>query len=200
MRAPGLWSSDWRCPRHGTVHPYTVLTHSSPNAVQHVVRLAKAPVWFPRGLGGWVCSGIGYAGDERSGALATATCLSGPGPLGGPAELLVVAEDPGIGLGARHAGLLEPDPGEHFEVGQPDAKLLVAGHPTPVWSVPSSGDRAVFVGEAKGMWLWLIVCPAAAGVLLYDGWSLHDARESEWDPDLEFGLVSELLSDVPPAG
>jgi hypothetical protein len=196
-----LWSSDWRCAHHGAVHPYHVLAHSSTEAIEHVAALAKVPVWLPHGLAaGWTCSGAAYVGDERSGALAIATCLAGPSPLGGPAELLLVAEEPGIGLGARHAGLLEPDPGGHFEVGQPDAKLSVAGHPTAVWSVPSVGDRAVFVGEAKGLWLWAIVCPAAAGVLMYDGMSLVDARDAEPDPDLGFGPVSALLSAVPPVG
>lgn len=44
------------------------------------------------------------AGDERTGARATAVALAGPSPLGGPADLVLVAEEPGVGLGARLAG------------------------------------------------------------------------------------------------
>ncbi|HWB68101.1 MAG TPA: DUF6758 family protein, partial [Mycobacteriales bacterium] len=150
LRPPGLWSNGWECTRHGSVHPYYVLSHAGVDAIAHVVNQAGVPVWMVRGLPfGWVSSGFGYAGDERTGARATVTCLSGPAPLGGPADLLVVAEEPGIGLGARHAGLAEgTDPGIGFDMGAPDAKLFAAGHPTPLWSVEAADDRAVFLGEA----------------------------------------------------
>jgi len=198
LRPPGLWSSAWQCPRHGIVHPYTVLSHLGTDAIDHVLGRAKVPVWMPHGLRyGWVCSGVGYAGDERTGANATATCLSGPSPLGGPADLLIVAEEPGIGLGARHAGLAEPDPGDGFDAGPPHAKVNAAAHPTALWSVPGGEDRAVFVGEAKGLWLWAVVWPASAGVLMYDEMSLTDLRDWPDDLNLEFGSVSPRLSAIP---
>jgi hypothetical protein len=198
LRAPGLWSSAWECPRHGIVHPYTVLTHLGSDAVDHVVERTQVPLWMPHGLPhGWLCSGVGYAGDERTGARATASCLSGPSPLGGAADLLIVAEEPGVGLGARHAGLAESDPGDGFDAGAPHAKVIAASHPTAMWSVPASDDRAVFVGEAKGLWLWAVVWPASAGVLMYDDVSLTDLRDWPADRDLEFGSLSPRLTAEP---
>lgn len=195
LRAPGLWSSAWECPRHGAVHPYMVLTHLGSDAIDHVLGKTKVPVWMPHAMPyGWVCSGVGYAGDERTGAHATATCLSGPSPLGGAADLVIVAEEPGVGLGARHAGLDEPDPGDGVGQGAPHAKVIAASHPTAMWSIPGGEDRAVFVGEAKGLWLWTIVWPASAGVLMYDEVSLTDLRDWPADLDLEFGSVSPRLS------
>lgn len=195
LRAPGLWSSAWTCARHGTVQPYTVVHHTGQDAVEHVVKRAGVPVWMPRTLPhGWVCSGVAYAGDERSGACATVTCLSGPSPLGGPADLMIVAEEPGVGLGARHAGFDEPDPGASFGLGAPDAKVIAAEHPTAMWNLPAAEDRAVFVGEAKAAWLWAIVWPATAGVLMYDEMSVVDLRDQRIDLDMDHGSLSPRLA------
>ena len=57
-------------------------------------------------------AGFAGAGDERTGTRASAVALSGPNPVGGLAEMLVVAEDPGVGLGAALAGLDSVDPGK----------------------------------------------------------------------------------------
>jgi hypothetical protein len=200
LHEPGLWSSAWECARHGPVDPYTVMEHSGAEALAHVVERAKVPVWLPRPAPlGWLVSGVGFAGDQRTGARATVTAMCGPGPLGGAADLLVVAEEPGIGLGARHAGLAEPDPGDSVGRGQPDARVLAAGHLTPLWSVPTTADRAVFVGEAKAAWLWLLVWPAAAGVMVYDDTVLSDLCETPADPAPEFGSVTPRLTEPPAA-
>ncbi|HVV74955.1 MAG TPA: DUF6758 family protein [Mycobacteriales bacterium] len=198
LREPGLWSSEWRCPRHGAVAPYSVLAHTGPDAVSHVVGRAGVPLWLAGGLPpGWVCSGFAYAGDDRSGARATVTAMSGPSPLGGPAELFVIAEEPGVGLGARHAGLTEADPGNGFDSAAADAKVIAAGHPTALWCLPEAWRSAAFVGEAKGLWLWALVWPETAGVLMYDGVVLTDLRDAENEPDIDFGSVSPRLSEVP---
>jgi hypothetical protein len=182
------------------VHPYTVLTHIGVDAVAHVVARATVPLWMPRGLPfGWLCSGVAYAGDERTGACATATCLSGPSPLGGAAELVIIAEEPGVGLGSRHAGLVASDPDTGFDTGRPHAKVMAAAHPTALWSLPAIDDRAVFVGEAKGLWLWAIVWPASAGILMYDEVSLTDLRDGATELDLGFGVPSPRLSALPDA-
>jgi hypothetical protein len=198
LRPPGLWSNAWECPRHGVVHPYQVLTHIGPDAVEHVASRATVPLWMPAPLPhGWLCSGFAYAGDERTGACATVTCLSGPSPLGGAAELLIVAEEPGVGLGSRHAGLAEPDPGTGFDAGTPDAKVFAAAHPTALWSVPAEVDRAVFLGEAMGSWLWAVIWPATAGLLMYDDVSLIDLRDGLGDIDVGFGSISPRLTAQP---
>jgi hypothetical protein len=144
-----------------------------------------------------VVSGFACAGDDRDGARAVVTCLNGPSPLGGAAELMLVSEEPGIGLGARHAGLCGPDPGDGFGAGPPDAKLEAAGHPTALWSLSTTQDCAAFVGEAKALWLWALVWPAAAGVLLYDALDLVDLRDGYVEAELAFGSVSPRLAAVP---
>jgi hypothetical protein len=199
LRAPGLWSSDWLCARHGSVAPYTVLTHTGPDAMDHIVERARVPVWLAGGLPiEWVCSGFAYAGDERSGARATVTAMSGPSPLGGPADLLIIAEEPGIGLGSRHAGLAEADPGAGFDGGTADAKVIAASHPTALWNVPAALGRAVFVGEAEGLWLWALVWPETAGVLMYEGIHLTDLRDRTGAREVGFGAISARLSAAPP--
>jgi hypothetical protein len=180
------------------VPPYSVLTRAGIDALEHVLKRAKVPVWMPHCIGpGWVCSGFGYAGDDRDGARAVVTSVSGPSPLGGAADILLVAEEPGVGLGARYAGLAGPDPGAGFDAGPPDAKVEIAGHPTALWNLPVGGDCAAFVGEAKGLWLWAIVCPAAAGVLMYDAVTLEDLRDGYQEAELAFGSVSPRLTAVP---
>jgi hypothetical protein len=196
VRPPGLWSSAWECAEHGPVAPYHVLLHPGTEALDHVTRLASVPVWLPGGLGpAWGCSGVAYAGDDRDGARATVIAMSGPSPLGGAADLLLVAEEPAVGLGARLAGIPDVDPGARIAEDSPDAKIVAARHPTPLWPLPeAAGDRAAFVGEAKGYWLWLIVWPAAAGVMVYDGVDLVDRRDTGdgW-ADLTFAAPSPHL-------
>jgi hypothetical protein len=138
---------------------------------------------------------MAYAGDDRDGARATVIAMSGPSPLGGAADLLLVAEEPGVGLGARLAGLPDVDPGARTGDGSPDAKIVAARHPTPLWPLlEAAGDRAAFVGEAKGLWLWVIVWPAAAGVVVYDGFELVDRRDAgEGSAELAFAAPSPRL-------
>lgn len=198
LKPPGLWSSSWQCPRHGVVQPYTVIPRPGPDALQHVLGLAKVPIWAPHALPpGWVISGFACAGDDRDGARAVVTGLSGPSPLGGGAEMLLVSEEPGVGLGARHAGLVGPDPGDGFGEGPPDAKVEIAGHPTALWSLSTELDCAVFVGEAKGLWLWALVEPGSAGILLYESLELVDLRDGYVENELVFGSVSPRLGAVP---
>lgn len=177
--------------------PYTVFARPGVEALEHVVKRAGVPVWMPHAMPGWLISGFGCAGDERDGARATVTCMTGPSPLGGAAELLLVAEEPGVGLGARLAGLPGPDPGDGFGQGPPDAKFEAAGHPTALWSLPGAEDCAVFVGEAKARWLWALVWPATAGVVMYDSLSLADLRDGYIEAELAFGALSPRLSAVP---
>ncbi|MDQ1695461.1 MAG: hypothetical protein QOJ03_814, partial [Frankiaceae bacterium] len=123
-----------------------------------------------------------------------ATSMSGPSPLGGAAEIVIVAEEPGVGLGARLAGHPGPDPGAGFDAGPPDAKLEIGGHPTALWNLPAGADCATFVGEAKGRWIWALVWPATAGVLMYDQLAVADLRDGYLEAELAFGSLSPRLS------
>ena len=80
-------------------------------------------------------------------ALVLISC-SGPNPLGGPADMLVVAEEPGIGLGAAAAGLDAVDPGAGFASAPPIATASFGKHDFPLWQVDSP-DRAVFASEIR---------------------------------------------------
>lgn len=176
LRAPGLMSSDWQCVQHGAVHPYSSYRVE---ALAQVTANAQVPVWCPLPLlPGWMAGGLGICGDERTGATATVVALAGPSPLGGPADLLLIAEEPGIGLGSNLAGTDDLDPG-HVAVGPPDAKILVAGHPTPLWRCASAEDRIAFVGEANGVWLWAVLWPPAAELVLIEHVELHDLRHRD---------------------
>lgn len=199
MRPPDLMSSEWRCAACGPVPPYHVAEHIGTEIVESVTARAKdTPVWCPWPLpAGWMVTGIGWAGDDRNGTRATAVACSGPAPLGGPADILLIAEEPGVGLGNRYAGLSGPDPGPYLEKAldttAAHAKVRAAGWPIPLWSVGTPvGDRSAYVGEAKGVWLYAIAWPSSAGYLLAEDLVLHDL--AEWLPgELVFGAPSPYL-------
>ncbi|GGK69073.1 hypothetical protein Ppa06_27550 [Planomonospora parontospora subsp. parontospora] len=163
--------------------------------MEAVTREAHVPVWMPWPLpAGWLVTGFAAAGDERTGTRATVVALSGPSLTQGPADLLIIAEEPGVGLGAGFAGLPGPDPGEGFGDGPPHAKIDVNGHPAALWCVSGASDRAVYAGEAMGDWLWAVVWPADAGCLvaLFE-LSLRDLRDDGQVFDLPFGAFSPRL-------
>jgi hypothetical protein len=199
--------SGWRCADCGEVPPFHVAQHIGPEILATALAqgsgaLERPPTWCPWPLPpGWTVTGVGWAGDERTGVRATALSVSGPGPLDdGPADVVIVAEQPGVGLGMRMAGISGVDPGPQLadamaDAGAhagPHAKVRVGGHPTPLWSVKSPADRSAYVSEARGMWLYAVAWPASAGFILADHVELHDL--SEWvPPELVFGAPSPYL-------
>jgi hypothetical protein len=164
-------------------------------ALAGVVRGSQVPVWLPWPLpAGWVFTGVAHAGDERDGARSVAVACTGPGPLGGSGELLLVAEEMGVGMGAYYAGIDGSDPGPIYEDTVAHAKLFAAGRPTAMWCVPDTGDRAVFVGEARGLWLWAILWPEITGTLMYDDLVLTDLRDAGSEIELlPVGALSPRL-------
>lgn len=187
VRAPGLFADSWQCGVHATVHPLQPVVPPSVQALAVVVNRAQVPVWMPWPLPvGWLFTGVVSAGDDPSGGRATAVACSGPGPLGGAGEMLLVAEELGVGLGALYAGIDGLDPGPMMCVDRPPhTKVHAAGRPTPLGHVSGAPeDRAVFAGEARGLWLWVIVWPEQAGVLLYDEFVLTDLRDAGAEVDL----------------
>lgn len=198
IHAPGVWSSAWTCQTHGPVDPLQSVGQPTCESIVRQARDSAVPVWMPWPLPrGWVATGMRCAGDSRTGTRGVAVACSGPAPLGGLGELVLVAESPGVGLGAGLAGIDGLDPGVHVTDRVPDAKVHAAGHPTPLWSVPAPADRAVFVGEALANWLWVVLWPGAAGYLVAEKLALIDLRDPEFDPDLPVGALSPRLVPAP---
>lgn len=197
LHAPSVWSSDWLCDEHGPVPPLQPVVRPSLECLDSLRTRAKVPVWLPWPLPtGWVVTGYAHVGDERTGAVATVVGCSGPAPLGGGGDLLLVAESPGVGLGARIAGLPGPDPGAGFDDGPAHAKLDAAGHPTPLWAVDAGPDLAAYVGEAKAAWIWALLWPAAAGVLMLEDLGLRDLREHPGGLDVPHGALMPRLASL----
>ncbi|HEY1820482.1 MAG TPA: DUF6758 family protein [Trebonia sp.] len=191
--APTAWSSAWRCDLHGDINPLAPAKLPTIEGLHALAKQARVPVWLPWPLPtGWLVSGFTSAGDERTGGRGTALALTGPNPLGGLAEMLIIAEEPGVGLGAGLAGLPGPDPGDGFAATQPHACVRVANHEAPLWLVESDG-KAVFVGEVAGHWVWLVLWPDTAGTLLFEPLPLRDLRDPEQDLDVPFGALSPHL-------
>nr|WP_113704001.1 DUF6758 family protein [Nonomuraea lactucae] len=193
LHGPNAWSSAWRCDAHGDVLPFQAARPPAPASAEAIRKSSVVPVWVPWPLpAGWLVTGFAEAGDERTGGRASVVALCGPSISRGPADVLIVAEEPGVGLGAALAGLGGPDPGEGFDAGPPNAKIEVLGHPTPLWCVGAADDRAVYAGEALGNWLWTIAWPAEAGCLIaLSELALMDLRDHELD--LPFGAFSPRL-------
>ncbi len=191
LTPPSAWSSAWVCSAHGEVAPLRPPGRPSRTALEAVRRRARVPIWVPWPLPlGWLVTGFAEAGDERTGALAVAVALSGPSPVGGPADLVLVAEEPGVGLGSSYAGQPGPDPGVGFGVSAPNAKAEIDGHPVAMWAVRAE-SAAAYAGEALANWLWAVLWPDSAGVLMLEGLGLHDLRDSALD--LPYGALCPRL-------
>ena len=105
--------SAWTCGEHGPVAPLHAARPGTSEQLAHLAAKSMVPVWLPWPLPpGWLTTGFRYAGDDRTGPVASVVALSGPNPLPGhgprhqpAADLLLVAEQPAVGLGASLAGL-----------------------------------------------------------------------------------------------
>jgi hypothetical protein len=193
VRAPTAWSSAWRCDLHGNIDPLRLACKPTPEALAGLVKSAQVPVWVPWPLPhGWLVTGFAGAGDERTGTRAAAVALSGPNPIGGPADLILVAEEPGVGLGAGLAGIPGPDPGDGFATGVPHASVRIGNHEAPLWLVESDGTAA-FAGEVGGGWVWMVFWPDSAGVMLVESLPLRDLRDTEQQLDVPFGAMTTRL-------
>ena len=185
-------ASGWQCPQHGKVHPLTSMKQLTSEWVTHVAQSSAVPLWIPWPLPtGWMVTGAVGVGESRGKGQACALLCTGPGARSGPAELALVAEEPGVGLGAGYAGLPGPDAGSSVLMGAPTTRVLANGHEAPLWEVTGGGgDRSVYVGEAAGCWLWAIAWPMEAGLLLHDSLRLVDVRDPGLSLDIPVGAAS----------
>jgi hypothetical protein len=176
------------------VSPLHAPAAPSARSLDAVVSRSGVPVWLPWPLPArWVLAGASIVGDDRSPATAVVLALSGPSLVGGPADVLLVAEQPGVGLGAMLAGLADPDPGPQVFDAAPSTKVSVVGHPTPLWELLCPQDRSAYVGEAAACWLWAVTWPSEVALELHDDVSLIDLRDPGHALDLPFGALSPRL-------
>jgi hypothetical protein len=172
------------CGLHGSVPPLWRPLEPSYDAFGEHLRAAEGlPTYLPWPMSpGWRVSDFGVVGEPSREPRATVSACSGPSDLDGPVDVLVVTEEPGTGLGARCAGLVSSDPGPEVGLGPAMARVRVGGQPVPLWPVSTAeadpaGDRTVLAGEAFGRWLWLVLQPASALLLLRDEWQLEDVSQ-----------------------
>ena len=187
--------SGWLCLDHGTISPLWRPAVASYEALtEHLKCCETFPTLLPWPLSpGWSVSDFGCVRHPDREPRATLSSCSGASDLDGVVELTVVSEEPGVGLGARCAGIDRTDPGAEIGEGPAHVKVRIGGHPISLWSVSTSEsnsdfDRSVFAGEAHGRWLWLILRPASAALLLNDEWIICDLNQLGPElMDLPFG-------------
>lgn len=202
-RQPNLTSSSWACDEHGDIVPAVPARAPTPDLLHRVGRDSQVPVWVPRPIPEhWMLTGVQWAGDDHHGTVACVVALSGPQPIpevadeDPAADLILVAEQPGVGLGAHLAGMRGVDPGpllqEKVLHDPAEVKLEADGHEVPLWSVPMQGGIA-YVGEAAGDWLWLLAWPETAAAVLLARFALVDARSDLAELDLPCGALTPRL-------
>jgi len=150
--------------------------------VEHLAAARDFPTYLPWPMApGWAVSDFGVVTQPSGVPVASLTSVSGTSELDGPVDVLLVAEEPGVGLGARCAGLPGRDPGHEVGDQQPVVRVRIGSLTSSLWTVSTSGvpgpaelDRSVLAGEAAGRWLWVVLRPASAVLLMRDDWILRD--------------------------
>lgn len=172
--------SGWSCASHGpTPLLWRAAEASYESFGEHLRRAASFPTYLPWPLAaGWQVTDFGVVVDGRE-PLATVASASGWSTVDGPVELTIVSEEPGTGLGARCAGTIHSDPGAEIGSTAASLKVRVDGQQVRLWPLSTVAaadtlDRGVAAGEAHGRWLWLVVNPASALLLLREDWSIAD--------------------------
>lgn len=186
----------WRCPDHASIAPlWRPAQAGYESLAEHLARCGQFPTLAPWPLPpGWTITDFGCVAAPRGDARASLSSCRGLTDPDGVVDLTIVSEEPGVGLGARCAGVDHTDPGAEVGHEPPLARVRVDGATLPLWSVSTCNtgptfDRAVLAGEAHGRWLWLVLRPASAALLLGEEWILADLG----------GLGPELI-DVPFGG
>lgn len=181
LEAPDDPLGRWACPEHGLTHALWHAEEASYAAfAEHLAASRTFPTYLPWPLGpGWSVTDFAAVGDGPGQARATLTCISGTSELDGPVDVLVVLEEAGTGLGARCACTRYDDPGTEIIHRPPAVRIRIDSLSVSLWDVSTSSadgefDRSVVAGEAGGRWLWIVLRPASALLLLGDDWILRD--------------------------
>lgn len=167
----------WDCVEHGPVRPlWRAETAGYEEFALHLGRSQGMPTYLPWPLPpGWQVTGFATVGEAGT-PVATLTSTTGTTARDGVVDLLVVTEEPGVGLGARVAGVPVTDP--PVPSGRPDLRIEVDQASAALWLVAARAEEAigasVLLGEAGGRWLWVVVRPGPAVLLLNGGGLLRD--------------------------
>jgi hypothetical protein len=171
----------WTCVEHGVIQPLWRPKESTYETFTEHLRASDSfPTYLPWPMSpGWRVTDFAVVGADPARTRATMTCCSGISQLDGPVDVIVVTEEAATGLGARIAGTVHDDPGSDIGAGPPAVKVRIDSQVVNLWPVSTSAssgewDRSVVAGEARGRWLWVILRPASAMLLLRDDWILRD--------------------------
>lgn len=182
----------FECTQHGPVAPMYDAVLPAPDALAQLARSSPVPFWLPWPMPAtWLFTGLRLAGGGKQPVEAVVTGLTGRGLTTGPSDLLIVAEQPGTGLGATLAGTAEPDP--DLTSNAAATTIRAGGTLTPLWLLETT-DRAAYVGEAAGQWLWLIAWPQEAWSVVDDDLQLVDVRAAPPLADLPTGALMPRLA------
>lgn len=169
------------CPDHGGRTVLWRPEEASYDAfAEHLGTARELPTYVPWPIGpGWSITDFAAAAEDGRDACATLSCTSGTSELDGPVDVFVVLEEVGTGLGARCAGTRHDDPGPEIVDRPPTARVRIGRQPVNLWDISTSSDdeefdRSVLAGEAGGRWLWIVLRPASALLLLRDDLILRD--------------------------
>jgi hypothetical protein len=184
----------WACPDHGVIIPLWRPAEATYDGFAAALGAAgDFPTYLPWPMSpGWAITDVGVVAQGNR-VRGSVTCSSGTSELDGPVDVFVVAEEAGTGLGARCASTVRADPGADLGDGPPQVRIRIGSKSVPLWSVSTSTadgrfDRSVFAGEADGRWLWMVLRPASAMLLLRDEWILREAADVGPEMlDLTFG-------------
>lgn len=169
--------------------------------IDEAIGSLAVPLWVPwPPPTGWRFCGLAHGAVARDNGSGTVACWSGTDPFGDPVEALFICEEAGAGVGGLFAGLSTHYPPPGVGVGSPHARFDVAGRPASVWQVDAAHDRSVYVGEAAGRWLWVVLYPAEGSAVVVSPVTLVDARDLGAElAMLPLGELSpRLLVEEPP--
>lgn len=187
------WQDSLSCPEHGAVTPlYRAREATRESFHQHLELSQGLPTYLPWPLGpGWSITDFAHVRAARS-VLASMVCCTGTSMMDGPVDIMVVTEEPGTALGTRCAGRPEPLP-EELADGPAQVRMRIGDRVVPLWALSTSEatpefDRSIVVGEVEGRWLWIVMRPASALLLLRDDWILHEStRDNPGTVEVKFG-------------
>jgi hypothetical protein len=181
LETPGSPDASWSCPEHGATQALWRPVEATYEAfASQLVASGSFPTYLPWPMSpGWSVTDFARVSDAPGRTRATLTCTSGASELDGPVDAMLVAEEAGTGLGARCAGTRYDDPGGDIGHRPPTTRIRIGSLAVNLWDISTSSadgefDRSVLAGEASGRWLWIVLRPASALLLLRNDWILRD--------------------------